>query len=63
MPVESSAPAPIPMSDSAERPRPAFGWTRYTERLNGRFAMVGFVALLVIEAVTGQSFWSWVGLL
>ncbi|WP_228021528.1 chlorophyll a/b-binding protein [Vasconcelosia minhoensis] len=51
------------MSDSAERPRPAFGWTRYTERLNGRFAMVGFVALLVIEAVTGQSFWSWVGLL
>lgn len=43
-------------------PTPAFGWNRYAERINGRFAMVGFVALLVLELVTGQTFWSWLGL-
>ena len=28
---------------------PAFGWSGYAERVNGRFAMVGFVAILVVE--------------
>lgn len=46
---------------SAE-PTPAFGWTRYAERINGRFAMVGFVALLLLELITGQTFFSWLGL-
>lgn len=41
---------------------PAFGWTPYAERLNGRFAMLGFVALLLIEVVTNQGFFSWLGL-
>ncbi|MEM9769494.1 MAG: high light inducible protein, partial [Cyanobacteria bacterium P01_D01_bin.71] len=26
---------------------PSFGWNAYAERINGRFAMVGFVALLL----------------
>lgn len=43
-------------------PTPAFGWTRYAERINGRFAMVGFVALLLLELVSGQTFFSWMGL-
>ncbi|MBE9141306.1 chlorophyll A-B-binding protein [Nodosilinea sp. LEGE 07088] len=43
-------------------PAPAFGWTYYAERMNGRFAMVGFVALLVLELVTGQTFLTWLGL-
>ncbi|WP_318655444.1 chlorophyll a/b-binding protein [Leptolyngbya sp. KIOST-1] len=46
----------------AAEPTPAFGWTRYAERINGRFAMVGFVALLLLELVTGQTFFSWLGL-
>jgi hypothetical protein len=41
---------------------PAFGWSAYAERVNGRFAMVGFVAVLVIEAVSGETFLRWAGL-
>ncbi|NBD15030.1 MAG: chlorophyll A-B-binding protein [Cyanobacteria bacterium] len=41
---------------------PAFGWTPYAERMNGRFAMLGFVALLLIEFITNQSFLTWLGL-
>ena len=43
-------------------PEPAMGWTAYAERINGRFAMVGFVALLVTELVTRQDFFTWIGL-
>ncbi|MFQ4138641.1 chlorophyll a/b-binding protein [Nodosilinea sp. PGN35] len=47
---------------ASDEPTPAFGWSRYAERINGRFAMVGFVALLLLELVTGQTFFSWLGL-
>ncbi len=40
---------------------PSFGWNVYAERMNGRFAMVGFVALLVLEAITRQDFLTWLG--
>lgn len=40
---------------------PAFGWNSYAERINGRFAMVGFVALLVLEFFTRQDFFTWLG--
>lgn len=40
-------------------PEPAFGWTPYAELINGRFAMIGFVALLMIEVVTHKSFFQW----
>jgi hypothetical protein len=49
-------------STASLEPTPAFGWTYYAERINGRFAMVGFVALLVLELVTGQTFLAWLGL-
>lgn len=42
--------------------RPKAGFTRYAERLNGRAAMVGFVAVIAIEYVTGKGFLSWLGL-
>lgn len=42
--------------------QPAFGWNNYAERLNGRFAMVGFLLLLVLEWFTGQDFFTWLGL-
>lgn len=40
---------------------PSFGWNAYAERINGRFAMVGFVALLLLEAITRQDFFTWLG--
>lgn len=42
--------------------RPKSGFNSYAERLNGRAAMVGFVAIIVIELVTGKGFLSWLGL-
>jgi len=45
-----------------ELEEPAFGWTPYAERMNGRFAMLGFVALLLIEFITNQGFFTWLGL-
>lgn len=44
------------------QPEPAFGWTSYAEIINGRFAMIGFVALLVLELFTRQDFFTWLGL-
>ncbi|MDB9526599.1 chlorophyll a/b-binding protein [Oscillatoria sp. CS-180] len=41
---------------------PSLGWNAYAERINGRFAMVGFAALLILEWVTRQDFWTWIGL-
>ena len=41
---------------------PAFGWSGYAERVNGRFAMLGFAAVLLIEALSGETFLHWAGL-
>ncbi len=41
---------------------PSFGWNIYAEQVNGRFAMVGFILLLILELVTGQDLWTWLGL-
>jgi hypothetical protein len=58
-PVDSSVP-----STSATTPDvPAFGWSAYAERVNGRFAMVGFVAVLLVEAISGDTFLRWAGLM
>ncbi len=43
-------------------PEPAFGWTAYAEQINGRFAMIGFIGLLLLEFITGQDLLSWLGL-
>ncbi|MBU6229358.1 MAG: high light inducible protein [Cyanobacteria bacterium REEB459] len=59
--MQPPAGAPAPDSGNQE-PQPGFGWTAYAERLNGRFAMVGFVALLVLEFFTHQDFFTWLGL-
>jgi uncharacterized MAPEG superfamily protein len=39
-----------------------FGFNRFAEQLNGRAAMMGFAALLLIEYVTGQNPLAWMGL-
>ena len=41
---------------------PAFGWSGYAERVNGRFAMIGFLALLLVEALSHDTFLHWAGL-
>ncbi len=49
--------------ESFNQPEPAFGWTPYAEQINGRFAMLGFVGLLLLELLTGQGLLTWLGLL
>ena len=51
-----------PPQESFNRPEPAFGWTPYAEQINGRFAMIGFVGLLLLEFLMGQGLLSWLGL-
>jgi hypothetical protein len=51
--------APPSGESPKKEPEPAFGWTSYAELINGRFAMIGFVALIVLEAITHQSFFEW----
>ena len=41
---------------------PAFGWSGYAERVNGRFAMIGFLAVLLVEALSRDTFLHWAGL-
>ena len=40
-----------------------FGWNRYSEITNGRFAMIGFLSILIIEIISKKSFFSWAGIL
>jgi hypothetical protein len=41
---------------------PEFGWSTYAERVNGRFAMLGFSAVLLIETLSSDTFLHWAGL-
>ncbi|NMF86533.1 chlorophyll A-B-binding protein [Nodosilinea sp. P-1105] len=65
-PVTPEVDTPEYAPDAAAEPQaggaPGFGWVPYAERINGRFAMVGFVALLLLELITGQDFFTWLGL-
>ena len=39
-----------------------FGWSNYSEITNGRFAMLGFVAIILIELISQKSFLNWAGI-
>ena len=39
-----------------------FGWSRYSEITNGRFAMLGFLAIILIELFSQKSFLNWAGI-
>ena len=60
---ETSDTTSVPATSATTTDIPAFGWSGYAERVNGRFAMVGFAAVLVIEAISGDTFLHWAGLL
>jgi len=40
-----------------------FGWNSYSEITNGRFAMIGFLAIILVELFSQQSFLKWAGIL
>ena len=42
---------------------PEFGWSSYAERINGRFAMIGLMAVLLIEAISKLAFLEWAGII
>ena len=39
-----------------------FGWSKYSEIINGRFAMIGFLAIILIELISQKSFLNWAGI-
>jgi hypothetical protein len=51
-----------PATSATTGDAPAFGWSAYAERVNGRFAMLGFAAVLLIEATSHDTFLHWAGL-
>lgn len=75
-PTPPDSPSPSPAADTAQASGPtppatsattldvpAFGWSAYAERVNGRFAMLGFAAVLLIEWLSHDTFLHWAGLL
>ena len=40
-----------------------FGWSKYSELTNGRFAMLGFLVIILIELFSQKSFLKWSGIL
>ena len=40
-----------------------FGWSQYSEITNGRFAMIGFAAIILIEIISKISFLEWAGII
>ena len=57
------SPREVPATSATTSDVPAFGWSGYAERVNGRFAMVGFAAVLLVEALCHDTFLHWAGLI
>ena len=58
-PQDTAAP---PATSATTSEVPAFGWSGYAERVNGRFAMLSFIAVLLVEALSHDTFLHWAGL-
>ncbi len=62
-PTPNPAPSRSPQTpEMPPEPEPSLGWNRYAEKINGRFAMLGFVILLLLEFFTHQDLFTWLGL-
>tara|TARA_B100000212_G_scaffold108098_1_gene80340 strand:+ start:211 stop:462 length:252 start_codon:yes stop_codon:yes gene_type:complete len=46
-----------------EEDKYVFGWGQYSEITNGRFAMIGFAAIILIEIISKKSFLHWAGII
>tara|TARA_B100000700_G_C14363604_1_gene542620 strand:+ start:73 stop:225 length:153 start_codon:yes stop_codon:yes gene_type:complete len=42
-----------------KRKLPRYGFHKHTEKLNGRWAMIGFLALVIFEAKIGHAIIVW----
>ena len=62
-PDESSSASTTPETSATTKDVPAFGWSAYGERINGRFAMIGFLAVPLNESLSGDTFLHWSGLI
>ena len=49
------------MHKTLEEDKYVFGWGQYSEITNGRFAMIGFAAIIIIELISKKSFLNWAG--
>ena len=49
--------------DTLEENKYVFGWGQYSEITNGRFAMIGFAAIILIEMISKKSFLDWAGII
>lgn len=59
---QESGAGSVPATSATTSDVPAFGWSGYAERVNGRFAMVGFAAVLLVESLCHDTFLHWAGL-
>ena len=50
-------------SKTVEENKYVFGWGQYSEITNGRFAMIGFAAIILIEMISKKSFLDWAGII
>ena len=48
---------------SLEDDKYIFGWGQYSEITNGRFAMIGFATIILIEIISKKSFLDWAGII
>ena len=55
----SATPAMVQPTLIPQRRLPRYGFHTHTERLNGRAAMLGFIALLVVEVQLGHGLLVW----
>jgi hypothetical protein len=62
MTSEPQTPEPPQDPETPDEPAPSFGFNLYAEKVNGRFAMIGFAALMLLEIITHQDFFTWLGL-
>ena len=49
--------------NTLEEDKYVFGWGQYSEITNGRFAMIGFAAIILIEIISKKSFLHWAGII
>jgi hypothetical protein len=59
-----SSPSPLPKTQPTQVPTattPKYGFNRKSELLNGRAAMIGLLALLALEYLSGQGLLAWLG--
>lgn len=60
---QSQSPSTPQPSETPNLEEPKIGFNEYAERLNGRAAMIGFVAMLLVEYFSGEGLLSWLGLI